>query len=293
MTDNFRSRCIQVFNYHRLLSWDKTRGLHVDIFKVPTCCSCRIDGYKEVFPPLHPYTPPAQYNDDYHPSATNQRNPYSTLHQQQHHHQQEEDEEEEEDEEGDDEEEDDEGIAYQYSNGFKRSPKPNYSVLGSPNLSKFGYSNRKKGTKNSGIDSFLSPPTNTYDESIPFKRGPSTSSIPIRKRPSRTNNRDLSVAGSKSEQVIAPKLALTTEKNIRRTTLPNLKLESKADLRHRPDSDSKISELDLSSTRVNYNYHPIIDFFGNEEDSKPETKESRIGESVGDWRPMINGHKSL
>lgn len=34
LTDNFRSRCVQVYNYHRLLSWDSTRGLHIDIFKV-------------------------------------------------------------------------------------------------------------------------------------------------------------------------------------------------------------------------------------------------------------------
>lgn len=34
LTDNFKSRCLQIFNYHRLLSWDNTRGLHVDIFKV-------------------------------------------------------------------------------------------------------------------------------------------------------------------------------------------------------------------------------------------------------------------
>lgn len=34
LTDNFRSRCVQVYNYHRLLSWDNVRGLHVDIFKV-------------------------------------------------------------------------------------------------------------------------------------------------------------------------------------------------------------------------------------------------------------------
>ncbi|XP_065360316.1 neurotrophin 1 [Calliphora vicina] len=49
---SYRSHCAQVYNYHRLLSWDKTRGLHVDIFKVPTCCSCQIDGYKQQFPAL-------------------------------------------------------------------------------------------------------------------------------------------------------------------------------------------------------------------------------------------------
>ncbi|XP_037819156.1 neurotrophin 1 isoform X2 [Lucilia sericata] len=52
LSGSYRSHCAQVYNYHRLLSWDKTRGLHVDIFKVPTCCSCQIDGYKQQFPAL-------------------------------------------------------------------------------------------------------------------------------------------------------------------------------------------------------------------------------------------------
>ncbi|XP_011183852.1 neurotrophin 1 isoform X2 [Zeugodacus cucurbitae] len=50
LSHNYRSRCTQVYNYHRLLSWDKSRGLHVDIFKVPTCCSCQIDGFRQHFP---------------------------------------------------------------------------------------------------------------------------------------------------------------------------------------------------------------------------------------------------
>uniref|UniRef100_A0A1A9V4A0 Uncharacterized protein n=1 Tax=Glossina austeni TaxID=7395 RepID=A0A1A9V4A0_GLOAU len=52
LNQNYRSHCAQVYNYHRLLSWDKNRGLHVDIFKVPTCCSCQVDGYRQKFPPL-------------------------------------------------------------------------------------------------------------------------------------------------------------------------------------------------------------------------------------------------
>ncbi len=44
--------CPQVYNYHRLLSWNKERGLHMDIYKVPTCCSCHIMGYSYVYPPL-------------------------------------------------------------------------------------------------------------------------------------------------------------------------------------------------------------------------------------------------
>lgn len=34
LTDNFKSKCVQVYNYHRLLTWDQQNGLHMDIFKV-------------------------------------------------------------------------------------------------------------------------------------------------------------------------------------------------------------------------------------------------------------------
>lgn len=52
VSHHYKSQCSQVYNYHRLLSWDKTRGLHMDIYKVPTCCSCHIMGYSYVYPPL-------------------------------------------------------------------------------------------------------------------------------------------------------------------------------------------------------------------------------------------------
>ncbi|XP_068082927.1 uncharacterized protein NT1 [Anabrus simplex] len=57
ISENFRSTCTQIFNYHRLLTWDESRGLHMDIFKVPTCCSCHVQGYAFNFPPRNP-TPP-------------------------------------------------------------------------------------------------------------------------------------------------------------------------------------------------------------------------------------------
>jgi hypothetical protein len=34
VSGNFRSECSQVYNYHRLLTWDDVKGLHMDIFKV-------------------------------------------------------------------------------------------------------------------------------------------------------------------------------------------------------------------------------------------------------------------
>ena len=34
VSHHYKSQCSQVYNYHRLLSWDKGRGLHMDIYKV-------------------------------------------------------------------------------------------------------------------------------------------------------------------------------------------------------------------------------------------------------------------
>ena len=75
VSHHYKSQCSQVYNYHRLLSWDDSRGLHMDIYKVfftkadlgldlggkfnsflfqqvPSCCSCHIMGYSYVYPPL-------------------------------------------------------------------------------------------------------------------------------------------------------------------------------------------------------------------------------------------------
>jgi len=76
LAQTYRSHCSQVYNYHRLLSWDKVRGLHVDIFKVPTCCSCQVDGYRQQFPPLS-----SIQAKDYSPLANTHanHNGYSTI----------------------------------------------------------------------------------------------------------------------------------------------------------------------------------------------------------------------
>ncbi|VVC26999.1 Spaetzle,Cystine-knot cytokine [Cinara cedri] len=42
VSTKFKSTCHQVYNYHRLLTWDQFSGLTMDIFKVPTCCSCHL-----------------------------------------------------------------------------------------------------------------------------------------------------------------------------------------------------------------------------------------------------------
>ncbi|EEB10680.1 conserved hypothetical protein [Pediculus humanus corporis] len=55
VTNHLSSECAQVFNYHRLLTWDESKGLHMDVFKVPSCCSCHIQGYTNFYPPNDEY----------------------------------------------------------------------------------------------------------------------------------------------------------------------------------------------------------------------------------------------
>ncbi|XP_033228643.1 uncharacterized protein LOC117180315 isoform X2 [Belonocnema kinseyi] len=58
ISENYRSSCVQVYSYHRLLTWNIKLGLHMDVFKVPTCCSCHVHGYAEIYPPYQkdPYS---------------------------------------------------------------------------------------------------------------------------------------------------------------------------------------------------------------------------------------------
>ncbi|KAG7208593.1 hypothetical protein KM043_014803 [Ampulex compressa] len=64
ISENYRSSCVQVYNYHRLLTWDNKLGLHMDIFKVPTCCSCHVHGYSDLFPP-HQNDPPPKPKESF------------------------------------------------------------------------------------------------------------------------------------------------------------------------------------------------------------------------------------
>ncbi|XP_008185769.1 uncharacterized protein LOC100162252 isoform X2 [Acyrthosiphon pisum] len=50
VSTKFKSTCHQVYNYHRLLTWDQFSGLTMDIFKVPTCCACHIQELNPLAP---------------------------------------------------------------------------------------------------------------------------------------------------------------------------------------------------------------------------------------------------
>lgn len=325
-------------------------GFELNMFplKVPTCCSCHIDSYKEKFPPLtsyngvqedyrfaasniHPFQQPTQReNHNHHAPA------YSTIIS-----------------EEEDSSEDEDSIAYQYSNGFKlNTAKTNkyHDSVGSATASKPRYEkNRKPQTYQSSptLDHYLTPPTSDtdFDFVSPFKRGGTSSgfsestatgldAVDIgvanrkRRRPVRTNNREQIIPGSEflpDLSVIQSHDHPNTERtqaatNGRRkaTTpvlstagsasfVPSISLHSSPFVTagggggsslsmfdvHRPSTQARPPSISTASTspvdlgkRVNYNYHPIIDFFGDSLKSKKEIND-RVGHTEArTWRPV-------
>lgn len=262
---------------------------------MPTCCACHIDGYKEKFPPINSYN----NHDDYRFSASNihsQHTPYSTILN-----------------EDDDEDDEDDSIAYQYSNGFKRSPsklnKYGDSILSSSSITKPRYDKNKLSKQpflSNPLDSYLTPPTsNDFDGVGSFKRGTNgfTSAGGLssrkRRRPVRTNNRDQNLSGSEflPDITLIPNYDQITERSSsfsikRKSTTPHI-ASSGAISTKRVSIGGPLPSISTASTssidlgkRVNYNYHPIIDFFGDSMKSDKEI-DDRVGYSEPHtWRPV-------
>ncbi|XP_017480513.1 PREDICTED: uncharacterized protein LOC108369834 isoform X2 [Rhagoletis zephyria] len=141
---SYRSHCAQVYNYHRLLSWDKTRGLHVDIFKVPTCCSCQVDGFRQQFPPLS-----GSKVKDFTPAVGAEV--YSTIN--------------EELDYNDDQDED--VINYRFNNGFKGKHKKHDTGYDNNEVLLASQSVRAKLlSPNPTLGSYLSPPSGEEEYEI-------------------------------------------------------------------------------------------------------------------------------
>ena len=275
LTENFESSCTQVYNYHRLLSWDNTRGLHVDIFKVPTCCSCHLVGYKEAFPPLGQpsnsisSSRKPQHDLDAFSQSSNRNSQYSTLN-------------------GSDEEEDvdddDSNIAYQFGNGFKRlrPKKENQNSNQSVNRRVPIYP-----------ETYLTPPSNNNDANFPFSnRGPSRPRTPPLRR--KQFDQSYSESDLKTSRVtVFPPKHFSQSDRPRKVTPP---ITSTIDTN---SVNLRLANQNSEHKRINYNYHPIIDFFEDGEKKEPQRgtddlhrKAGRISfnEPMDDsWRPVVGG----
>lgn len=264
---------------------------------MPTCCSCHIDGYRETFPPLTSSVPSYHdYNDDYTQSAStlkhNTNSHYSTLNL----------EDLEEDEEPDD------SIAYQYGNGFKltttKHNKYEHILQQSPSVKKNRFE-RPKSSKHPTyiptpiLDTYLSPPPNDFHSSYQFKRGPQMTAIetapPTRiRRPLRksTTLDDQSSSGSDRRASLVTVLPPSPHE-FSTSRMSNKRPSIKPQPTTTKKPNTRLLEL---GKRVNYNYHPIIDFFEEENNGRHVESIDRIGLNTdhtrsNNWKPLLNRPK--
>lgn len=261
---------------------DNVRGLHVDIFKVPTCCSCHLIGYKEAFPPLGSPSNsiagvstskirPIDY--DAFSSSSNRNSQYSTLNGS-------------DDEVEEEEEDDSSNIAYQFGNGFKRL-KPLKAPVSTliPDFIE-GSKNRQSLFNRNQPETFLTPPANNPDTNFPFSNtGTSRRRNPTLKRKQfdqNTSGSDLKV----SRVTAFPPKVYSQSERPRKVTIPiSSTIDTKSVNLRLPNAHTG------DHKRINYNYHPIIDFFENEEPQK-NSLDHKTGKLVADdnnWKPMVAG----
>ena len=261
-------------NQHR----DNTRGLHVDIFKVPTCCSCHLVGYKEAFPPLASPSnsitsmssnkkPPTDF--DTFSSSSNRNSQYSTLSVS-------------EDDVEDDEDDDNSNIAYQFGNGFKRI-KPKQPTTSIQDYNE-GLKNSQSLSKRNQPESFLTPPANNHDSNFPFSNSvPSRRRIPTLKRKQFDHKADGNEVKMKHLTVFPPKVYSQSERPRKITPPISSTVDTNSVNLRLPNAYNN------EQRRINYNYHPIIDFFENEESQKSslDHKTGKLVAEDNNWKPVV------
>lgn len=253
---------------------------------MPTCCSCHIDGYREEFPPATYHggggnSGLTDYRDDF--SYASNRNKYSTLF--------------DEEEDFDDYDNVAKGsIAYQYSNGFRKAPSANNDVPPPHSYADIKYGTTvlapeapPKKTRKPSLGPYLTPPSNkefdgdgsyqrrirrpvrkhVYDQANGFNQnlGPVTfNDFQSRRRVSVSNYEPVRSApvAPKAQPVPPPSGPLIEKKPTPIKTNQHLQLPS--------ISTASASSQDLGK-RVNYNYHPIIDFFHESTQTQTDEKE--------------------
>ncbi|KAH0951615.1 hypothetical protein HN011_009380 [Eciton burchellii] len=271
ISENYRSSCVQIYNYHRLLTWDQKLGLHMDIFKVPTCCSCHVHGYSEIFPP-HQKDPPMKSKETF-PGAD-----FVTIN---------------------DQKDDFQDLSKPggLNHISKYTPSSNYdSSLGSsnkktvldvsPSRPSFILPNRNRPKK-------PAPIPRPYDK-LPQQHAPNTRA-PGYKGPLAMGNRPNRLNRPPFRREFTSHVEDYTEasgnKSINnRYSQP---YDQEMDATSRLQNGGFDEEYQEPQRRVNYNYHPIIDFF-KPEASMLQSSESQLAvqpvslQSDNSWKPLIS-----
>lgn len=185
----------------------------------------------------------------------------------------------------------DDNIAYQYGNGFQKikPPKDNKNRLdkaSSPKLP-FPIPVFTRPT----LETYLSPPVNDFESNFPFK----PKLIHSRRRPvvPSSNRKTLDQSISSSEYkfsqatMLPPKLDPKVTDRLRNKIVPPM--SSTIDTN---SVNIRIPNQAIDLKRINYNYHPIIDFF-DEEETKKNALDKKRGKIIQDedWRPMVQNHE--
>ncbi|XP_078050798.1 neurotrophin 1 [Augochlora pura] len=264
ISENYRSSCVQVYNYHRLLTWDNKLGLHMDIFKVPSCCSCHVHGYADLFPP-HQKDPPPKLKESFPGSdfITNseQKDDYEDI------------------------------SKLNYLNKFASSfdtslgasnKKP---VETAPSRTSISLPVRPRPKKPSSSSS------RPFDNKLPQQHAPNTRAPgytgPLSKgpRPSRPNRppyrRESTLHAEESNTEPASNSSIGN-----RFSQPyDLEVDASSRLQNGGFDD----EYQEPQRRVNYNYHPIIDFFRPEASmlQSAESKSVPVTDDPNSWKPVI------
>ncbi|KAM0731327.1 Neurotrophin 1 [Formica fusca] len=266
ISENYRSSCVQIYNYHRLLTWDQKLGLHMDIFKVPTCCSCHVHGYSEIFPP-HQTDPPTKTKETF-PGADfvtvndpkddfqnnlNHISKYTST------------------------------SSYD-SNHVSSNKKPvlDVSVTSRPT---FTISNRNRPKKPASIP-------RPYDK-LPQQHAPNTRAPgykgPLTKiRTNRPNRPPFRRESTSHEDYME---SSRNSSAINRYSQP---YDQDVDATSRLQNGGFDEEYHEPHRRINYNYHPIIDFFKPEasmlQSAEPQltVQPATIQSDNSAWKPMIS-----
>lgn len=217
-----------------------------------------------------------KYND-FDSASSNRNSQYSTLENGS--------EKYDDDEEEEDEIEFDTNIAYQYGNGFKKltpkkTPHENIGINSSESRK-----NRVPQRKNPIYpDSYLTPPANDQISNFPFSRysNRQRQRTPTIKR----KQFDQSIAESDlkiSHVTVFPPKTFSPSEKPRKITPPIAStIDSKSVNIRLPNAQK------TDVTRINYNYHPIIDFFEEEEPKRIgiDRKSGKVVAEDTNWRPI-------
>ncbi|XP_020281454.1 uncharacterized protein LOC109853597 isoform X2 [Pseudomyrmex gracilis] len=270
ISENYRSSCVQIYNYHRLLTWDQKLGLHMDIFKVPTCCSCHVHGYSEIFPP-HQKDPPPKKKETF-PGAD-----FATINDQK-----------------------DDFQDINKPNGLNQVSKfPNPissfdSILGSSNkkpVLEVSPTNRPSFTiPNRNRHKKPAPIPRPYDK-LPQQHAPNTRAPgykgPLTKgtRPNRLNRPPF-----RRESTSHVEDYTETPMNSSVTIRYSQPYDQDVDATSRLQNGGFDDEYQEPQKRINYSYHPIIDFFKPEASMlQSETQSAaQIQNDNNAWKPMIS-----